>query len=40
MSCAVWKRDWKKRIAEGTEKWAYVVSIGNTEQNEIVLLLP
>lgn len=40
MGCAVWERDLKKRIAEGTEKWAYVVSIGNTEQNEIVLLLP
>lgn len=40
VGCAVWKRDLKKRIAEGTEKWAYVVSIGNTEQNEIVLLLP
>ena len=39
VSYAVWERDLKKRIAEGTEKWAYVVSVDNKEQNEIVLLL-
>lgn len=35
VSYAVWERDLKKRIAEGTEKWAYIVSADNKDRMKL-----